>query len=503
MPKYEVVSFLSDMGTVDESVGVCKAIIFQQAPNVNIFDITHDVPQFDVRAGALALTRAIQFLPNGIVIAAVDPGSPRDQRYIAVEMETGMLIGPDNGILAPAAQLIGEPKRVIQISNPEFRIEAPGAVFAARDILAPAAGVIAAGTDVGELGPTIPMEELVPGMLQLSRHDQGGAYLGEIWSIDRFGNIQLNITPEELASSNVKLGDTVALRTSGNDYMAKFVERYADLAIGQLGILVDSTGMVSIVKNLDFASRELDAKDGKEIIILPQGATVTGIDVDVETYSQRDVQVVGEQDNQTNPTTQGIAPGQPMNPSFTSSAQPQTPADPFATPQNPTAQPAQQRPDYVPAPGNQNPPAAPTPPLPQAPQAPVDPFATPAQQPVDPFVTQPQAPQAPVDPFATPAQQPVDPFVTQHQAPQAPIDPFATPVQQPPADSSQSFPPPVSPPPTVAPQGTPNYEKGNPGQNSSEQGGTPQGLPMNVFDLFKGDDENDEGSSDPNQNPNQ
>ena len=130
MPKYDVISFLSDMGTVDESVGVCKAIIFQQAPHVNIFDITHDVPQFDVRAGALALTRAIQFLPNGIVIAAVDPGSPRDQRYIAVEMAEGLLIGPDNGILAPAAQLIGEPKRVGNLSNPDCRIEAPVNVFA-------------------------------------------------------------------------------------------------------------------------------------------------------------------------------------------------------------------------------------------------------------------------------------------------------------------------------------------------------------------------------------
>jgi len=499
MPKYEVISFLSDMGTVDESVGVCKAIIFQQAPNVNIFDITHDVPQFDVRAGALALTRAIQFLPNGIVIAAVDPGSPRDQRYIAVEMETGVLIGPDNGILAPAAQLIGEPKRVVEISNPEFRIEAPGAVFAARDILAPAAGVLAAGTDLGELGRPIPMEELVPGMLQLSRHDQGGAFLGEIWSIDRFGNIQLNITPEELESANVKLGDTVAVRISGNDFMAKFVERYADLGVGQLGILVDSTGMVSVVKNLDFAARELEAKDGKEVIILPQGATLTGIDVEVESYTQRDDQLAGtppESAPQMPPVYEQnpgsgvpgvqpvIAPGQPMDPFVTTTAQPQTPVDPFASPQIPQMPPAQSaapqsgaRPDYVPAP-NIAPPVQP-----QPPQAPVDPFATPVQNPGQP----PLAPQAPVDPFATPVQTPVPP-----------TDPG------PPIDSANYFPPPPAQAPVVEPQATPNYDKSNPaGGTDPGQGVPPQGLPMNVFDLFKGDEEGEGNSSDPNQHPTQ
>lgn len=90
MPQYDVISFLSDMGMADESVGVCKAIMHQQAPHVHIIDVTHEVPAFDVRAGALALTRAIQFLPNGIVLAAVDPGAPRDQRYIAVEMAEGI-----------------------------------------------------------------------------------------------------------------------------------------------------------------------------------------------------------------------------------------------------------------------------------------------------------------------------------------------------------------------------------------------------------------------------
>jgi S-adenosylmethionine hydrolase len=286
MPQYDSIAFISDMGIKDESVGVCKAVMLQQAPHVTILDITHQVPVFDVRAGALALTRAIQFLPSGVIVAAVDPGSPRDQRYIAVDMGEGVLIGPDNGILAPATQLIGMPKRVHEITNPDYRIEAPGAVFAARDILAPAAGVIAAGVDLAELGPAVPLEQLVPGMLQLARHDEGGAFLGEVWSLDHFGNIQVNITPEEIASRGAKVGDTVIVRVGETDHIAKYVERYADLAVSQLGILVDSTGMISVVKNLDSAARELDIREGKAITILPPNTSVTGRDITIESVAQ-------------------------------------------------------------------------------------------------------------------------------------------------------------------------------------------------------------------------
>jgi S-adenosylmethionine hydrolase len=539
MPKYDVISFLSDMGTVDESVGVCKAIIFQQAPHVNIFDITHDVPQFDVRAGALALTRAIQFLPNGIVIAAVDPGSPRDQRYIAVEMAEGLLIGPDNGILAPAAQLIGEPKRVVHLSNPDFRIEAPGNVFAARDILSPAAGVLASGTDLAELGEVVPLDQLVPGMLQLSRHDEGGAFLGEVWSLDRFGNVQLNITPEELESSNVKIGDTVTIRIGENDFMAKFADRYADLAIGQIGILVDSTGMISIVKNLDYAARELGIREGNAVAILPPGATITGRDKTVEVFAETANQNAGESGGMIQ--AQEI-PQQMQNEFF--SEPPAPVADPFSTPpqapapisppeafgtmspnqapQNFEAAPNFQQPDlssqvnpspapifvereFVGEPGLPPDPFA-TPPVQPAPQTPpvqvgADPFAQPPVQTYQDYVAAPShvAPEQ-THPDYNPA-----PGIPQSPVPEAPINPPSsgssgvfgapqTPIASPAIPSVDSpadyFPAPVvESQPEVQPQS-------NPAQ-------VPGSLPQNVFDLFKGDDEPETNGSSPDQNPQQ
>ena len=80
-----VVSFLSDYGHADEFVGVCKAVMLGLAPELTIIDVTHDVPPHDVRAGALALVRAVQYLPEGIVVAVVDPGVGTDRRAIAVE----------------------------------------------------------------------------------------------------------------------------------------------------------------------------------------------------------------------------------------------------------------------------------------------------------------------------------------------------------------------------------------------------------------------------------
>ncbi|MDQ1565199.1 MAG: hypothetical protein QOF96_79, partial [Actinomycetota bacterium] len=150
-----VVSFLSDYGLTDEFVGVCKAVVLRAAPTAQIIDVTHNIPPFDVRAGALALARAVQYLPPGVVLAVVDPGVGTDRRAVAVEVEAGFLVGPDNGLLAPAVAMLGGAMRVVALTNPEYQLEAPGATFAGRDIFAPAAGYLAAGTPVERLGELV------------------------------------------------------------------------------------------------------------------------------------------------------------------------------------------------------------------------------------------------------------------------------------------------------------------------------------------------------------
>ena len=149
------VSFLSDYGRADEFVGVCHAVMLDIAPDLRIVDITHDIPAFDVRAGALALVRAVQYLPEGVVLAVVDPGVGTDRRCVAVEVENGVLVGPDNGLLAPAVAMLGGPRRVVEITAAEYQLAAPGPTFAGRDVMAPAAAHLAAGVPIDALGPEI------------------------------------------------------------------------------------------------------------------------------------------------------------------------------------------------------------------------------------------------------------------------------------------------------------------------------------------------------------
>src|SRR5215467_9213570 len=124
-------------------------------PALRIVDVTHEVPAFDIRAGALALVRAVQYLPDGVVLAVVDPGVGTDRRCIAVEVEGGFLVGPDNGLLAPAVAMLGGPLRIVSLDNPEFQLPAPGPTFAGRDVMAPAAAYLAAGLSIEKLGTPV------------------------------------------------------------------------------------------------------------------------------------------------------------------------------------------------------------------------------------------------------------------------------------------------------------------------------------------------------------
>ena len=123
--RYNTISFLSDFGIKDEFVGVVHSVFRSIAPQVEVIDITHGIPAHDVKAGSLALARSVEYLCPGIVVAVVDPGVGTDRKRIAVEVGEGesILIGPDNGLLAPAVAMVGGPKRVIELTNTDFHLD--------------------------------------------------------------------------------------------------------------------------------------------------------------------------------------------------------------------------------------------------------------------------------------------------------------------------------------------------------------------------------------------
>src|SRR3954471_11300761 len=112
---FDTITFLSDYGTADEFVGVVKSVVRSIAPQVSVIDLTHEVPAHDVRAGALTLARAVQYVAPGVILAVVDPGVGGERRAIAVEVAEGaaVLVGPDNGLLAPAVAMTGGATRAV------------------------------------------------------------------------------------------------------------------------------------------------------------------------------------------------------------------------------------------------------------------------------------------------------------------------------------------------------------------------------------------------------
>ena len=150
----QTISFLSDYGLVDEFVGVVKAVIRSIAPHATVIDITHDIAPYDVRAGALALARSVQYLPSGVLLAVVDPAVGTDRRLVAVETEEDdrhlVHVGPDNGLLASAVAMSGGARRAVSLTNSDYQFEAPGPTFAGRDVLGPASAYLASGVDLAE-----------------------------------------------------------------------------------------------------------------------------------------------------------------------------------------------------------------------------------------------------------------------------------------------------------------------------------------------------------------
>ena len=252
-----VVAFLSDYGRVDEFAGVCEGVITSLAPDARIVHLTHDVAPHDVRSGALALVRSVQYLPDGaIVLAVVDPGVGTDRRLVGVEVERGVFLGPDNGLLAPAVAMTGGARRVVSLTNADYQLEAPGATFAGRDVLAPAAGHLAAGVALDRLGDTLDPVSLVPGLVSLPRVEVDGVIEGEVWWVDRFGNCQLNIDPDELAEFGVGPGDDLEVRVGERTRRARWVGAYADAKPSELVVVVDSYGLMSLAMDRASAATE-------------------------------------------------------------------------------------------------------------------------------------------------------------------------------------------------------------------------------------------------------
>ena len=265
------ISFISDFGRDDEFVGVVHAVIARLAPSVRVIDLTHGIRRGDIRSGALALTRAIQYLPEGVALAVVDPTVGTARRAIAAATDWGFFVGPDNGLLSPAVAMVGGAHVVVSIENPDMAVPSPGATFQGRDVFAPAAALLAAGeVEIEELGPLVAGEGLQPLLLPLPKVEPPAVH-GEVFWVDTYGNVETNIGPDDLAVAGLRPGDPVEVVVGGSSSDAVWVTSFGEVGDGELLVHVDSAGLIAIAVNKGRADEELSLVERLPVVLRGRG----------------------------------------------------------------------------------------------------------------------------------------------------------------------------------------------------------------------------------------
>lgn len=269
-----VITFLSDYGQLDEFVGVCHGVMARRCPSARVIDLTHSIPRHDVRSGAIVLRSALPFLPAGVHLAVVDPGVSAAGRHArrAVAIRTvehdHLLVGPDNGLLMPAAERLAGVAEAVDIGESPERLDPVSRTFHGRDIFAPVAAALAAGEPLGNVGDALAVS-------QLRRIGLPSAQMGDglltvhVLRGDTFGNLILDATNEQLLSLGAVPGDVLMVSHAGAVRTARYAATFAEVTPGELLIYEDATRMVALAVNRGSAAQLLGAGADDELTVRP------------------------------------------------------------------------------------------------------------------------------------------------------------------------------------------------------------------------------------------
>jgi S-adenosylmethionine hydrolase len=260
-----LITLLTDFGTRDAFVGVMKGVILARCPEARLVDLTHEIAPGDIRAGALALRWAApHFPPAAVHLAVVDPGVGGSRRPLVLRGAEALFVGPDNGLLWPAASRDGEPGGwEIVLSRWDRPVSA---TFHGRDVFAPAAARLAAGEPPEAF--CRPIRD--PIRLNWPRPDrQGRSIHGAVIYVDRFGNAITNLSPADL--DHPAEGDVTF--TAAQQPVRGPSSCYAAVPAGDPVVVLGSTGLYEIAINQGNAAAALGLAVGSEIEVHAAGAT--------------------------------------------------------------------------------------------------------------------------------------------------------------------------------------------------------------------------------------
>jgi len=265
------VCFISDFGLGDDFVGTCKLVMSSIAPGIHVVDLTHDVPGFGVEVGAEILQHATRYAPaDAVYLAIVDPGVGTNRRAVALRASSGaLMVGPDNGLLLPAAESLGGVVEAVALTEGRFHIHPVSNTFHGRDVFAPVAAHLAVGVGIGEAGEALDPTSLAELRLPDAAETGAGPELSaRIISIDRYGNARLSIMQDE---AGFEYGATLTVDTGDGSMAVQYVETFGTAKAGELILVPDSHWRLSLAINRGSATQALALKVGGRVRVRPPG----------------------------------------------------------------------------------------------------------------------------------------------------------------------------------------------------------------------------------------
>jgi S-adenosylmethionine hydrolase len=243
--------FMTDFGVVDDSVALCRGVMYSVMPEVRIVDLSHEVTPFSILDGARFLYGATPYYPAGTVfVVVIDPGVGSTRKAIVAKSRRGQyFVLPDNGLLTLVEQRDGI-EAAHEITNTDWMIGTKlSSTFHGRDIFSPAGAHVARGDDWTKAGPEVAVESLVRLELKPARIDDRGATAEVIATDGPFGNLVTNLDADDFLKLGYQRGQDVPVKLGGKEMKIKFVKTFSDVALKQPLLYIDSRGHFSFAVN--------------------------------------------------------------------------------------------------------------------------------------------------------------------------------------------------------------------------------------------------------------
>jgi len=259
--------FMTDFGTANDAVAICKAVIVGIAPDARIMDITHQVTPFSIEEGARFLAGVTPYYPAGTVfLVVVDPGVGTSRKAVIVKSKKEQyFVLPDNGLITPVIDRDGL-EGAHEITNPAWMIgDKISSTFHGRDIFSPTAAHLAEGDDWTDAGPEV--SELVRLSPRVATVDANGITGDVIALDDPFGSLITDIEGDDFKKLGYELGDKVTLEIDKKQYKFPYVKTFAGVPVGQPLVYIDSRGRLGIAVNQGDFSKVYGVKPTVPVII--------------------------------------------------------------------------------------------------------------------------------------------------------------------------------------------------------------------------------------------